>query len=313
MSEVTGSSEEVLVVLHPTHVAGVKEAIDNLPGVRLVAPETDASVADALRTAEVLISPVWSDAYLGGRLRWIQSHSAGLEQFPVETLKEHQITLTSASGVHVVCAEHAIGLLLALIRDIRESVIAMGDRSWHTHVAPELAGKTVAILGLGPIGEAIARRLVNWEVDLIGLTRSPAAYTGILTDVRPLTELADACADASVLMVALPATTETRHLVSGRALDALGGGWVINISRGSVIDELALVERLIEGRLAGAGLDVTEEEPLPPDSPLWTLPNVVITPHMSGLTHRYGERLARIFAANLRAYRGEGDWLNRVT
>jgi D-2-hydroxyacid dehydrogenase (NADP+) len=113
-------------------------------------------------------------------------------------------------------------------------------------------------------------------------------------------------------MVALPLAAETRHLVTDAVLDALGAGWVTNVSRGPVIDEAALIERLRDGRLLGAGLDVTETEPLPADSPLWNMSNVVITPHMAGLTPRYGERLAKLLTENLRAYRGQGPWRNRI-
>jgi phosphoglycerate dehydrogenase-like enzyme len=114
-------------------------------------------------------------------------------------------------------------------------------------------------------------------------------------------------------MVALPDTAETRGLVSADVLDALGQGYVINVSRGAVVDQAAMIERLTDGRLAGAGLDVMVPEPLPPDSPLWRLPNVILTPHVGGLTPRYGERLAAILAHNLRAYHGRGEWRNRVS
>ncbi len=300
------------VVVHPTCLPGVAEALEAIADVRVICPETEAEVPLALADAEVLVSPVWTDQYLGGRLRWIQSHSAGCDQFPMEVLRQQDIVLTSAGGVHIVCAEHAIGLLLTLIRDIHVSINDMAHRSWSTHVAPELGGRTVAIVGLGAIGEATAKRLLNWEVRLIGITRSPESYVGVLEDVRPLSALGDACSEASVLLVALPAAPETRHIVSTAVLDALGDGWVVNVSRGSVIDERALVDRLVDGRLRAAGLDVTEEEPLSPSSPLWDLTNVVVTPHMAGLTPRYGERLAELFVRNLRAYKGQGPWVNRM-
>ena len=287
------------------------EAIAGLPGVRAICPPVDG-IAEALKEAEVLITYEWREEYLEGRLRWLQSHSAGCDQYPVELLRERGIVLTSARGVHVVCAEHAIGLLLALSRDIHQSIRDMAARSWNLHVAPEIGGRTVVILGLGPIGEAMAHRLQSWDVRLIGVTRNPAAYQGVLEDVRPLSELLAASAEASILMVALPAAPETRHIVSGEVLDALGDGWVVNVSRGSVIDEAAMVARLAAGRLRGAGLDVTEQEPLPAESPLWDLANVVITPHMAGLTPRYGERLAAIVGQNLVAFEGLGPWVNRV-
>jgi D-2-hydroxyacid dehydrogenase (NADP+) len=299
------------IVIHPGVLPGVPEAIAALPGVRVVCPPEE-EIAEALRDAEVLITWKWRDEYLNGRLRWLQSHSAGSDQYPLAALKEHGIVLTSARGVHIVCAEHAIGLLLAMTRDIHQSIREMPARTWNLHVAPEVGGRTVVVLGLGAIGEAIARRLQGWEVRLIGITRNPAAYEGILDDVRPLSELEAAAAEASILIVALPAAPETRHIVSADVLEALGEGWVVNISRGAVIDEAALVERLAAGTLRGAGLDVTEVEPLPPDSPLWDLPNVVITPHMAGLTPRYGERLAAIVSRNLVAFSGNGPWVNRI-
>lgn len=303
---------DTTVVLHPQHLAGVREALEVLEGIRLVCPSTEAGVPEALKDESVLVTYLWDDAYLQPGLRWLQSHSAGYNQYPIDAFRERGIVLTSASGVHIVCAEHAIGLLLALTRDIHLSIRDMPVRRWNLHVAPEIAGRTIVIAGLGAIGEALAQRLAGWDVRLIGITRSPASYTGILEDVRPLAALERACTDASILMVALPLAPETRHLVSGRVLDALGAGWVTNVSRGPVIDEAALIERLRDGRLLGAGLDVTEQEPLPADSPLWTLPNVVITPHMAGLTPRYGERLAKLLSQNLRAYRGLDPWKNRI-
>lgn len=300
------------VVLHPQHQSGVKEALEALEEIRLVCPPSEADVRGALMEESVLVTYIWKDAYLQPGLRWLQSHSAGYNQYPIEALRERGIVLTSASGVHIVCAEHAIGLLLALTRDIHLSIRDMPLRRWNLHVAPEIGGRTIVIAGLGAIGEATARRLAGWDVRLIGITRSPGSYAGVLEDVRPLAELERACAEASILMVALPLAPETQHLVSGRVLDALGRGWVTNVSRGPVIDEAALIERLRDGRLIGAGLDVTEQEPLPADSPLWDLPNVVISPHMAGLTPRCGERLAQLLSHNLRAYQGLEPWKNRI-
>ena len=300
------------VVLHPMHQSGVREALAEIPDIELRCPETESAVATALADDSVLVSYIWHDEYLRTGMRWLQSHSAGYNQYPVDVLRERGIILTSASGVHIVCAEHAIGLLLALTRDIHLGIRDMPSRRWDTHVAPEVGGRTVVIAGLGAIGEAIAVRLAGWDVRLIGVTRSPKGYRGAVEDIRPLSALADACREASILMVAFPLAAETRHLVSAEVLDALGAGWVTNVSRGPVIDEAALIERLRDGRLLGAGLDVTETEPLPADSPLWDMPNVVITPHMAGLTPRCGERLAKLLTENLRAYRGQGPWRNRI-
>ncbi len=301
------------VVVHPGSLVGVPEALAAIPGVEVVRARSDEEIADALRTDPVLVSHIWRPEYLQPGLRWIQSHSAGVAQFPLDVLRERNIVLTSASGVHVVCAEHAIGLLLALSRDIHTAIKDMPGRRWESRISAEIAGRTVVVLGLGPIGRYIVERLRGWDVRIIGVTRSPGAHGDLLADVRPLDQLEAACTEASVLLIALPDATETRQLVSSSVLDALGRGYVINVSRGSVVDQSAMIERLRDGRLAGAGLDVTVPEPLPPESPLWMLPNVIITPHVAGLTPRYGERLASILAHNLRAYQGLGEWRNRVS
>lgn len=301
------------VVLHPRHARGVLEALRRLSSIRVMAPTTEDEVLAALAGTTILITESWRDEYLQPGLRWIQSHSAGTNQFPKEKLRQAGVVLTSASGVHVVAAEHAIGLLLALTRDLRLASRDMTTRTWNPHVAAEVAGRTIVVAGLGEIGRAITGRLAGWDVRLIGITRSPTAHAQVLRDVRPLAELAEACEEASILMVALPAADETEHLVSGRVLDSLGQGWLVNVARGNVVDEAALAERLANGRLLGAGLDVTETEPLPADSPLWDLPNVIITPHVAGLSPRYGERLAMLMDHNVRAYYGLEKWRNRIT
>jgi D-2-hydroxyacid dehydrogenase (NADP+) len=305
--------DPLTVVLHPRHAPGVLEALQRLPSIRVIAPTTEDEVRVALAGSAVFITEVWRDEYLQPGLRWIQSHSAGCNQFPIQRLRQAGVVLTSASGVHVVSAEHAIGLLLALTRDLQIATRDMASSAWNPHVAAEVGGRTIVVAGLGEIGRAIVRRLAGWDVKLIGITRSPTAHAGVVNDVRPLREFAAACEEASILMVALPAAAETEHVVSARVLDALGRGWLVNVARGTLLDEAALVERLADGRLMGAGLDVTESEPLASDSPLWRLPNVIITPHMAGLSPRYGERLTLLMDHNVRAYHGFETWRNRIT
>jgi phosphoglycerate dehydrogenase-like enzyme len=304
--------DRLSVVLHPQHAPGVLEALQKLSSIRVIAPTIEDEILGALAGSAVFITEVWRDEYLHPGLRWIQSHSAGCNQFPAKRLRQAGVVLTSASGAHVVSAEHAIGLLLALTRDLHLAARDMTMRAWNSHVAAEIGGRTIVVAGLGEIGRAIVQRLAGWEVRLIGVTRSPAAHMGVMNDIRPLRELTAACEEASILMIALPAANETKHLVSGPVLDSIGRGWVVNVSRGSLLDEAALVARLLDGRLLGAGLDVTESEPLPGDSLLWRLPNVIVTPHMAGLSPRYGERLAALMGHNVQAYHGFEPWRNRV-
>lgn len=307
---------DLAVVLHPVCGPGVRAALESLARIRLICPDSPSEVASALATsaAQVLVTPRpgWSDTFLVPGLRWVQSQSSGMEGFPLDEFRRRGIAFSTGRGLHASCAEHALALLLALTRDVHVAVRDMAGRRWRHHVAQELVGRTVAVAGLGTIGGSIARRLDGWDVRIIGLTSSPDRHAGLVPDIRPLSELRAACHEASVLIIALAGGADTRHVVAGPELDALGAGWLVNVARGSVVDEAALVARLTSGALLGAGLDVVESEPLPADSPLWDLPNVIITPHMAGRTPRYPERFAALMAHNLRAYYGEGEWLNKI-
>jgi phosphoglycerate dehydrogenase-like enzyme len=245
-------------------------------------------------------------------LRFVQALSASYDQFPLETLAGHGIALASASGLHDVAAEHAITMLLTLVRDIKQSVHDGDARVWHPRPALELSGGTIVILGLGAIGMAIANRLVPFEVCLIGVTRQPANHPDFPGDVQPLSGLMEACLPSLAIVVAIPLAETTRGLVSAKVLDSLGRGYVVNVARGPIVDEAAMVDRLRDGRLRGAGLDVFEQEPLALESVLWNLPNVVITPHMAGMGQNYPGRLAGLLGHNLRALAGEVPWRNRI-
>jgi phosphoglycerate dehydrogenase-like enzyme len=312
MPTIRASSRLTRVVLHPVDLPGVSEALSSISGVELLCPPTDHEVTEALRTAPVLVTRRWRAEYLQAGLRWVQTMSAGHEQFPVETLRAAGVTVSTAAGLHAVVAEHAIGLLLTLTRDIHRSLVDARERRWSPHVAAELCGRTIIIVGVGAIGEAIARRLEPWGVHLIGVTRTPHRRQSSLQDVRPLSGLVEASREASALIVAIALSPGTLSLVSAEVLDALGAGWVVNVSRGGVIDEVALAARLADGRLLGAGLDVFEQEPLPVSSPLWELPNVVCTPHMAGMSPEYARRLAELLTHNLLALEGRAPWRNRI-
>jgi phosphoglycerate dehydrogenase-like enzyme len=210
-------------------------------------------------------------------------------------------------------AEGVYGLLLALTRDIAGAARDQQARVWGGEPGPTLAGSTMAIIGLGTIGEAVARRAQGWDLDVIGVKGHPEEYDGVVGEVYGPDRLLDVCARADILVLTLPDTPDTRGLIGAAELEALGRGWLVNVGRGSVVDEAALVEALASGKLAGAGLDVFEQEPLPPESPLWAMPNVVVTPHNLGNSTDYAPRLAEIFAHNLSAYQGTaGWWVNRV-
>jgi len=201
-------------------------------------------------------------------------------------------------------AEHVFALLLAHTRRLREVFQYQDARRWgHRELTvPAVAGRTMGILGLGTIGAEVARRAVAFGMRVLGTKRRPAPIPGV-ERVLPADGLDAVLRESHVLVLALPLTPATRGLIGARELALLPrGGFVVNVARGGLIDETALVAALREGHLAGAGLDVFAEEPLPSTSPLWALPGVIVTPHTSGDFPDYMDRILPLFCENLRRY-----------
>lgn len=270
-------------------------------------------VPSLLTGSAVMVTFRWSDSWVVPGLRWIQSVSAGTDQFPLEALAANGTVLTSARGIHEVqVAEHAIGLLLAMTRGIATAAVQQRSHAWAWVPAIELHGMTLGVLGLGIIGEGVARRAGAFGMKVIGTKTNPAGYSGVAETVYPPEGTLEVFRRSDAVVITLPGGEATRHLVGAAELEALRGGWLVNVGRGTVVDEEALVAAMRSGTLAGAALDVFAVEPLAADSPLWELPDVLISPHMAGASPRYGERLAALFTRNLRAFRGEGEWENRV-
>jgi D-2-hydroxyacid dehydrogenase (NADP+) len=266
----------------------------------------------ALPEAEVVVAPALSDQQLerAGRVRWLSSVAAGLEQIATPALLARGVAVTSASGVHGPnIAEHVLAMMLMFTRGLPRLYRAQLAHRWERNLASrsdgpgELTGKTVVIVGLGRIGEAIAQRARPFGVRIVALKRDPSARHDAavaVDELLPMQALDEALGRADHLCVTVPLTRETHRLIDARRLARLPrGAYVYNVSRGAVIDEAALVDALRAGRLAGAGLDVFEEEPLPATSPLWDLENVILTPHVSGATPQYYARTAALFADNL--------------
>lgn len=299
------------IVLHPAHPASVGEAFRAAEDLDVATPKRD-DVRSAIESADVLVGWRWDDAYLVPALRWIQAISAGVDQFPKADLTSAGVVLTSARGCHgPQVSEHAFALLLALTRGVGVSMRNAEQRRWKPIPGVEISGMTLGVLGLGTIGEEIARKGSAWGMRVIGTKGDPSSYVGVAEWVVGPDRTIEVFERSDVVISVLPDLPETRGLVTRECLDALSGGWFVNVGRGSVVAEDDIVGAIDAGSLLGAGLDVFEIEPLPESSPLWTNPRVVLTPHSGGLSPRYGERLMKIFRHNLRAFRGEADWLNR--
>ncbi len=271
--------------------------------------------ADELQVADAVIG--WNidteSLAHATQLRWVHAASAGVEQFDAEAFRGRNIMLTNSRGVSAPnMAEHVIGMMIALARRFPSLVQAQAKREWRddqTHrEVRELQGQTALIVGTGEIGRAIAQRLAAFAMRVHGVRRRPEAELPAGFDAMFGTDaLPEALAGADHVIVTLPDTPDTRGFVGASAFAAMRDGTMIyNVGRGPVIDSAAMIAALESGRLGGAGLDVTDPEPLPVESPLWTMDNVLITAHTSGATPRHWERLGALIADNIRLIqRGE--------
>lgn len=282
--------------------------------------ELDARIG----AADVLVvSGLWHDGLLelGHRLRFIQSIGAGVDQFPKDLLAERGIRLASARGVNArAVSEHAMALILALSRRLPEARDNQARHVWRGMIGDlagredELGGKTLLIVGLGGIGGRLATLAKAFELNVVGIRRDPASGKGAADSVHDLSALKELLPEADLVALTCPLTKETENLIDAEALGRMKrSAFLVNVARGRCVDQDALVAALAAGRIAGAAIDVTAEEPLAADSPLWDLPNALITPHTGGETRRYEDNVLDILQDNLdRLWRGETTLRNQV-
>lgn len=237
-------------------------------------------------------------------LRWIHTISTGVNHVLFPFLVESDIVLTNARGVYDgSVAEMVLAYMLAVVKELATFHELKAEHRWKKAFLQEMNGLTVGIVGFGGIGRRVSQMVSPFGVRLLATRRRMGSAPEPGVRILPSDQLCDLMAESDFVVVTVPLTGQTRHLIDARSLaHAKPGAWLINVSRGGVVDETALVHALREGPLGGACLDVFEEEPLPTDSALWDLPNVIITPHTSGLSPRLYERSADLFVENLRRY-----------
>lgn len=267
----------------------------------------DAKTPDALGRADIAYGlPDLARLAEAGKLRWIQLASAGVPAALCGIAKQKQIQVTNLAGLYgPTIAEHALAMLLMLNRNLQVVQRNQASKAWDRTVADtmrDLHGKTLAIVGLGNIGTNIARLAKAFGMRVVGCKRT-AKSSPHVDRVYPNTELRAMFADADHIAIAAPLTSQTDGMVGLEALQAARPRAIlVNVSRGPVVQEKALIEVLRNGPLGGAGLDVFAVEPLAADHPLWTMPNVVVSPHFSGETVNTGPLPAQRFVRNLRAF-----------
>ncbi len=288
------------------------------PDMRVVMTTDQAEVEPLL--GEIAIAAGWFPHDLlprARRLRWLQEWGAGVDWLLRHPeVAELDFTLTNASGVHAIpISEQILSYLLAFARGLPAAIRAQERRAWQ---APrrdqlfELAGKTMLLVGVGAIGARTAAIAAALGMRVLGIRRNPAgALPGVEAIYGP-DRLYDFLPEADCVVLTVPLSRATQGMIGERELRAMKPtSYLINIGRGGTLQQPALIQALREGWIAGAGLDVFEQEPLPATSPLWEMDNVIITAHYAGLTPAYDQRALAIFLDNLRRYRA-GEPLQNV-
>ncbi|MGC1688233.1 MAG: D-2-hydroxyacid dehydrogenase [Candidatus Acidiferrales bacterium] len=268
-------------------------------GLAAELPDTDIFVGYSIRPKQFAFAK---------RLAWIHSTAAGIAQLLYPELRESGIIVTNASGVHsITIAEHVLGLMLSLARRFPDAFRYQYESKWAQqeiwNSAPrlrELRGAVLLLIGLGAVGKEVARlgRAIGMKTRAV--TLSGRGDDTLVEKIYPVANLDAALAESDFVVIAAPETPETHHLMNEARLAAMKpGSYLINVARGSLVDEPALIEALEQGRIASAALDVAEIEPLPPESPLWKCPNLFITPHLAGASEHLWERQTDLLIDNL--------------
>jgi phosphoglycerate dehydrogenase-like enzyme len=275
-------------------------------------PDTDIFIGYSLRAEQI------KDAK---RLKWVHSTASGVAQLMYPELRDSGIVVTNPRGIFSVpMAEHTMGMMLALARNFPDSVRHQDKQHWgqqeiwnRRQRLTELSGQLLLIVGFGSIGQELAKRAKAFGIRVWGVTRSGVG-DGLLADkIVASSQLGEVLPEADFVVIAVPETVATKHLIGQDEIARMKpGARLINVSRGSLLDEAALIQALEDGKLGGAALDVTSKEPLPVESPLWKAPNLLITPHTSAVSDRLWPRQTDLLLQLLTQWFSGQELFNRV-
>ncbi|WP_181691669.1 D-2-hydroxyacid dehydrogenase [Natronomonas sp. LN261] len=281
-----------------------------------IEPEVRTVSTAELDACEALVTFGYDERFLESGIEWIHSIQAGVDRFPFDDIEAEDVALTNSTGIHGdTVGETALGYMLSFARGLYVYRDRQREVEWSRQpydVPFSLGDSSACVVGLGTLGRGIATRANALGMDVVGVKRTPTPVDGVET-VYPSVELDTAIADAKFVVLAVPLTDRTEGLIGEAELSAMrSDAIVINVARGPVVEEAALVEALDADAIGGAALDVFETEPLPLESPLWRMENVLLTPHIAAATEAYYRRIAPLVRENARRY-AEGETLtNRV-
>jgi phosphoglycerate dehydrogenase-like enzyme len=277
------------------------------PSVQFVSASKRDEAIKLVEDCDAFFGGITDDEFkAAGKLRWVQSPSAGVEwMWKIPTIADSSVVVTNARGAHAATiAEHTFALLLALTRQVKMHYDYQAKKEW---VRGELSrhlvgikGLTMGIIGFGNIGRNIGRRAAAFEMEVLAVDAHPGAPGDGVAEVWPLERLNDMCGRADVLVISAPITPQTRGMVGREQIGAMKrGSYLVAVSRGGIVDEPALIDALSSGQLAGAGLDVQATEPMESSDPLWSAPNILLTPHDSGASTLTTDLMWSIFFENV--------------
>lgn len=310
----------VAVVLHGTMHGDRPPCMVPAENVAAIRYTTERELAASLPGADVLF--VW-DFLSGGleaawphadALRWVHVASAGVDRVLFGELAASDVVVTNSRGVFdEPMAEYVLALVLCFAKDLHTTLGLQRQRRWQHRETERLTGARALVVGTGPIGRAIGRRLASAGMIVTGIGRTGRDGDPDLGDIRPFGELHPALGEADYVVLAAPLTPQTEGMMDATALRRMkSSARLINVGRGGLVAEPDLAAALAAGRIRGAALDVFADEPLPESSPLWEMPEVIISPHMSGDVIGWREELVELFISNLNRYREGAPLLNVV-
>jgi phosphoglycerate dehydrogenase-like enzyme len=301
-------TDEELAEIHIASAEGEVIVVDSAEAAREHLPDTEVMMG---------ILDQRSFPYAKS-LRWLHSTAAGADMLMYPEMVASQIKITGEKGLvgdHL--SDHAFGLLLVLTRQLRRAIEEMPN-SWPSRpsmrkVMFELSGATAGIVGLGGTGRVMARKARAFGMDVLAVDSEPVEKTADVSELWGLDRFHEMLSRSDVVFICCPLTKETRGMFDDAAFDAMKPtSYLVNVTRGPIVDLDAVVKAMRENRIAGAGLDVTPLEPLPADNPLWSMPNVMITPHTAGASQFRARRNVKRFIANLRHYRAGEDFEGEI-
>lgn len=314
-------SSRLKIVIGTDHVGTgyVDELVDSFPELDFVVAYDPLDHVEAIRGADVFFGWPNGDAFAAAQnLKWIACPGMGIDKIVAyQNIVDSDVPITNAPGTHVTSmGDHVLGSMIGLTHRFQEAFVDRQNKTWDTQKyasrITELTGTTIGIFGLGAIGRAVAERASTFGTTIFAIDPGPSKVPASVRECWSLDRLDDLCRLSNFLVIAAPVLDTTRNSIDARRIGLMPeGSYVIVISRGQIVDENALCDALESGHLAGAALDATGREPLEDDSRLWTLPNVILTPHSSALTPELYEMRRQAFKANLRRF-AAGEPLKNV-